>query len=306
LLHTLNNKAGKYLSLEKKSPNGKEGIVVVYMAREYEGMGNRRYVTGISSMLPNDEQEIDPLDVQHYLLRHVLKGNYLSPLAQPARILDSGCGTGRWLSEMALEFPQADLVGLDLTPIASETTAFPSNCHFQTSSVLEGLPFEDGSFDFVHQRFMMLAIPHTDWQRLVNELARVTRRRGWIELAEVALPYQRVGSATEQVVDLIMQAAREQGFDPHIAGRIGPLLSAAALKRVGTSAQLIPVGSWGGQSGALALKDARALVQTMKSSIMLQTQLAADEIDWLAGQMEQEAQQYHTTFTFHVAYGQRQ
>jgi SAM-dependent methyltransferase len=278
----------------------------MYMAREYEEMGNRRYVTGTSSMLPNDEREIDPLDVQHYLLRYVLKGNYLSPLARPERILDIGCGTGRWLSEMALEFPQADHVGLDLTPPASEATAFPSNCRFQTSSVLAELPFEDGSFDFVHQRFMMLAIPHADWPGLVNELARVTRRRGWIELAEVTLPYQRVGSAMEQMIELIMQAARGQGFDPHIAGRIGSLLSAAALKRVGTSAQLIPVGSWGGQSGALALKAARALVQTMKSSVMLQTQLTAAEIERLAGQMEQEVQQYHTTFTFHVAYGQRQ
>ncbi|HVB59579.1 MAG TPA: hypothetical protein VNE61_00170, partial [Ktedonobacteraceae bacterium] len=81
----------------------------MHTAHEHDQAGNRRHV----SMLPGSRQEIDRLDLQHYLLRYVLKGNYLAPIAQPARILDVGCGTGCWISEMALEFPQAELVGVD-------------------------------------------------------------------------------------------------------------------------------------------------------------------------------------------------
>jgi len=278
----------------------------MHTAHEHDQAGNRRHVSVAPYMLPNDRQEIDRFDLQHYLLRYVLKGNYLAPIAKPAHILDVGCGSGRWISEMALEFNQADLVGVDLTPLDQEATAFPPNCHFQTGNVLEGLPFEDNSFDFVHQRFLIFAIPHPGWPHLVKELARVTRRGGWVELIEVNLPYQHMGPDTEHVIDLIMQAARQRGLDPAISERLGSLLSAAGLKRVGTSTQLIPVGPWSGQIGAMAAEDIRASVQAMKPFVMLQMQTDPGEFDRLAMRVEQEVEQYHTTFTFHIAYGQRQ
>ena len=273
----------------------------MHTAHEHDQAGNRRHV----SMLPGSRQEIDRLDLQHYLLRYVLKGNYLAPIAQPARILDVGCGTGCWISEMALEFPQAELVGVDLTRPDQEATIFPPNCHFQTGNVLEGLPFEDNSFDYVHQRLLLFAIPHPGWPRLVNELARVTRRGGWVELIEVNPIFQHMGPATERVIDLIVQATHQRGLDPAISERIGSLLNTAGLKRVGTSTQLIPVGPWSGQLGTMAAEDIRDNVQAMKPLVMLQTQIASEEFDRLAQQVEQEVEQYHTTFTFHIAYGQR-
>src|SRR5579872_7331430 len=108
----------------KKSPNGKKGCSIVHTAHEYDPIGNRCHISGAPYTLPDDRQEIGHIDLSHYLLRYVLKGNYLAPIVQPARILDIGCGSGRWLSEMALEFPQADLVGVDFIPPDEEATAF--------------------------------------------------------------------------------------------------------------------------------------------------------------------------------------
>lgn len=53
--------------------------------------------------LPNNPQEVNRLDFQHYMLRYVLEANYLAPLVpeQVNMMLDVGCGTGRWISEMA-------------------------------------------------------------------------------------------------------------------------------------------------------------------------------------------------------------
>ena len=68
--------------------------------------------------MPNDESELDRLDLTHQMLRITL-GNkiYLSPIGdKPANILDIGTGTGIWAIEMADAFPSATIVGTDLSP----------------------------------------------------------------------------------------------------------------------------------------------------------------------------------------------
>lgn len=275
-------------------------------SRDDQWSGNRGHVPDVPYMLPNFNQEIDPLDLQHYMIRYLLKGNYIAPIAKPAHILDVGCGTGRWVSEMAQEFPQAELNGIDLKHPEGDAALFPHNSHFHAGNVLNGLPFEDSFFDFVHQRLLIFAIPQTRWQQLVNELVRVTRRGGWVELIEVNPTFQHMGPATERVLHLIVQAAQQLGLDPAISQRIGTLLSTAGLKRVGTSTQLVPIGNWGGQLGTMAIADMLAIAQGMKSPVVAQTLTTPEEFVNLTMQMAEEVEEYRTTFTFHIAYGQRQ
>ena len=42
---------------------------------------------------------------------------HLAPLSNPQRILDIGTGTGIWVMEMADEYPDAQIIGTDLSPI---------------------------------------------------------------------------------------------------------------------------------------------------------------------------------------------
>jgi ubiquinone/menaquinone biosynthesis C-methylase UbiE len=276
-------------------------------SNEYQWTGNRNPITGSLYMLPNpnNDQELDRLDLQHYMLRYVLKGNYLAPIAKPSRILDIGCGTGRWSIEMAQEFPQAELIGVDLKLPEVDTELLLANCHFQVGNVLKGLPFEDAAFDFVHQRLLLFAVPLVGWSQLVNELVRVTRRGGWVELTEVSPFFQHCGPATEKLLDLIVRTAQQRGLDMSISQHIGSLLTNAGLKRVGTGTQLVPLGNWGGELGKMAITDILAIAQGMKPLVTAVIQTTPEEYDTLAMQMEQEVEQYHTTFTFHLAYGQR-
>lgn len=267
---------------------------------------DRHHITNIPSMLPDANEEINHLDLQHYLLRHVLNGNYLAPIIEPRCILDIGTGTGRWLIEMAREFPQANLFGIDLTPPVENADNLPSNCHFQAANVLNILPFEDASFDFVHQRLLVFAIPLLHWQLLINELVRVTCRGGWIELVEVTTDFQHAGPSTQQILNLIVLASLQSGLDPAISQRIHILLSKAGLKHVGTSTQLIPAGTWGGQLGIMGLTNLQAIVEAMKPLVLQQTQTTPEEFERLVTEMIQECEQYKTTFTFHIAYGKHQ
>jgi methylase of polypeptide subunit release factors len=50
---------------------------------------------------PNDEQELDRLDMQHHMVKLVNDGRlFFAPIHSPKRILDIGTGSGIWPIEM--------------------------------------------------------------------------------------------------------------------------------------------------------------------------------------------------------------
>jgi methylase of polypeptide subunit release factors len=58
------------------------------------------------------------LDLQHHLCKLTLHGkSHLAPLKNPKNVLDFGTGTGIWAIEFAEEYPEARVLGTDLSPI---------------------------------------------------------------------------------------------------------------------------------------------------------------------------------------------
>src|SRR5258708_31020767 len=116
--------------------------------------------------------------------------------------------------ELAAYFPIAQVVGVDLVPPATDdaqTLGYglekrPENYTFVAGNVLEGLPFPDQSFDFVHQRLLITAIPGNRWPFVVHELTRLARIGGWVGLAECGVPEDgrpaltRLGKARNEAV----------------------------------------------------------------------------------------------------------
>ena len=79
-------------------------------------VAGRVRVRGVPYNLPRDLEEMNRLDFQHFLFRAALKGNFVAPISRPGSILDVGTGTGRWARELAVQFPRAQVVGLDVNP----------------------------------------------------------------------------------------------------------------------------------------------------------------------------------------------
>jgi SAM-dependent methyltransferase len=164
-----------------------------------EQVGQRGASGDVPYLLPHhaiEATEIDRLDVQHHAVQERLGANYLAPLKQPSRILDVGCGTGLWAYELCAEFPEAQVVGLDLVP---SKQPWPAAYRFVRANLLQGLPFADDRFDFVHQRFLRVGVPVRSWQVVVQDLVRVARPGGWVELVESAAEFEPAGAASERL-----------------------------------------------------------------------------------------------------------
>lgn len=258
-------------------------------------------------MLPQDIQELNRLDFQHYLLRYALKANFLAPVEHPLSILDVGCGSGRWVSEIAKTFPQTRVIGIDkhLPPASTSSIAFPANCTFQQQNILEGVSFRNGAFDFVHQRLLLHGIPAVRWPFVLQELIRVTRRAGWIEIVDVDLISHSLGPQTARLATTIEQMKRQSGSDPALPLRLGETLEAAGLQHVVTRTISLPIGQWGGRLGSMMKQDLAALMRSTKPIFIDRVGLAPAEYDLLVHESLQEYEQYHSFTNFYVAYGQK-
>lgn len=99
---------------------------------------------------------------------------------EPRRILDLGSGTGAALPALAQRFPDAEVVGLDLTPAmlhaAARRLASAGSGALLVCADAGRLPFADESFDLV---FSSLAIHWSpDLDGVLREVRRVLRHPG--------------------------------------------------------------------------------------------------------------------------------
>lgn len=273
--------------------------------RRFLWLGGRRHMADAPYVLPSDEQEINRLDFQHYMLRSALNGNYASPLDRPATILDVGSGTGRWGIEMAAVFPNARIVGTDLVPPKVEPgLEIPSNYSFVQGNVLDGLPFPDASFDFVHMRLLLFAIPADKWPAVTRELVRVTKPGGWLESVETGAQ-QNGGPAMDRIVAWITEASLRRGVDPALGPHIGELLHAAGLRQINTNGIQLPVGRYGGRLGNMAAADVFGVVGGVKALAVAQGLTTPEAYDAAMEQARRDLDAYRCVLPFYIAYGRR-
>jgi ubiquinone/menaquinone biosynthesis C-methylase UbiE len=296
----------------RKAANSTTATATATASSPYFVLGGRKMAIDAPYMLPKDLEESGRLDFQHVLLRNILKGNYLAPIGQPLSILDVGCGTGRWGSEMARQFPRANVVGLDLAPPSVTSAAVtqgqerpPDNYVFVQGDVTKGLPFADNSFDFVHQRLVVMGLPYAQWLPAIQELRRVTRTGGWVELVDTTVTARSPHS--EQWVQWAQKLASFRGIDMTAGNQIGNFLQQAGFRNVQLIPLEIPLGPWGGRIGTLMMADGMSGARALETPVVHQAHLATkEEFDAAVAAMEHDfATMTGCTQPFYIAYGQK-
>lgn len=276
--------------------------------------GGRRHLAAMPYPLPKDMGEINRLDFQHYLLRAGAGGNFLAPVRQANDILDVGSGSGRWAMEVATTFPMARVIGLDLVPPAVDEAAIlgngldqrPPNYSFAPGNILEGLPFSDASFDFVHQRLLITAIPKDRWPSVIQELVRVTRPGGWVELAECGVP-EDGGPGYMGLWNTWIQFLATRGVDFTLGHAIGQMLSNGGLANGSQRVLYYPMGNWGGRIGRASATDCLAVGKALKAGVVAAGICPEQQYDQLYALAEREFANHRGrgVLPFYIACGQR-
>ena len=282
--------------------------------RRFRLFGGRRHLASATYPLPKDMGEINRLDFQHYLLRAGAGGNYIAPITNPAMILDVGSGSGRWGMELAAAFPHARVVGADLVPPAVEEAQVlgngldtrPVNFNFVTGNVLQGLPFPDNTFDFVHQRLLITAIPRDQWSAVIQELARVTRPGGWVELAECGVP-EHGGPGLMGLWGSWIEFLAARNVDFTLGHSAGQMLGEGGLTHIMQRQLNFPMGDWGGRIGRSSATDCLAVGKALRAGVIAAGVLPEAEYDHLYTLASQEfaARRGGGILPFYLACGQK-
>jgi SAM-dependent methyltransferase len=117
----------------------------------------------------------------------------------PRCILDVACGTGESTLGWHRRFPDADIIGVDVSPymlvVAERKTRDIDNVVVRCANA-ESLPFEDASFDVVTASLLFHELPSDVSPRVLSEMRRVLTPGGWISVAE---PYRVGGAALKPI-----------------------------------------------------------------------------------------------------------
>ncbi|KAL6232819.1 hypothetical protein BDW75DRAFT_216698 [Aspergillus navahoensis] len=131
---------------------------------------------------PNDEDELDRMDLEHHIFLLLLDGElHLAPVDDPQRILDLGTGSGIWALDVADKYPSASVIGTDLSPV--QPSFVPPNLEFQVDDFEDDWTFRRGSFDLIHARLLLASV--SDYPRLLRQALSTLKPGGYLEMHEI-------------------------------------------------------------------------------------------------------------------------
>lgn len=93
-----------------------------------------------------------------------------------------------------------DFYGIDIATMYP-TTIKPSNTYFQQHDILQGLPFENETFDYVFMRQMTICTTKQELIQLLEEICRVLKPNGYIEIIDAEYKIQRPGPVSYKLIN---------------------------------------------------------------------------------------------------------
>ncbi|KAI8810636.1 hypothetical protein BJ742DRAFT_886048 [Cladochytrium replicatum] len=198
----------------------------------------------------------------HYLIRELFKTNYMGissdALRNGAKVLDAAngnldIGDGAPVSKVAIF-----RLGMDLAygpwPDTQLLYGTRSGKIVDTES-LRVIPFPNDVFDYVHEQVNLFVTSEKDWSRAINEMARVLKPGGYIDLIEIDtvpnLPPDALPAAARFISQMIDNPIQVSGIDWHIPTQMGKFVEESQLfTEIQLIRRTIPIG-WDSELGVL-------------------------------------------------------
>ena len=162
-----------------------------------------------------------------------------------ARVLDLGTGTGIWAIEVADEYPSAEVLGIDLSPIQQNWV--PPNCRFEVNDFELEWEYKK-PFDFIHSRNLGGSV--RDFPQFLTRIKDNLNNSGWVEITDfVAQPLSDDDSLekapnTVYWCKLLDEASTQFGKQLNIAPFYKRWMIEAGFKNVKEEVYKIPYNPW--------------------------------------------------------------
>ncbi|KAK2813779.1 hypothetical protein FQN50_000177 [Emmonsiellopsis sp. PD_5] len=198
-------------------------------------------------LLPNDEDEQERMDISHHTYRLLLDGNlHKAPIPKDVqRVLDLGTGTGIWAMEFADEYPSAQVIGNDLSPI--QPAWVPPNCKFEVDDFEADWPYTQ-PFDYIHAREMDGMIK--DHDRFFKQAYTHLKPNGWFEIQTLEADFFSDDGSHLKATDyarwknLLHEAAEKFGKPMNTVPTWAKRVEEAGFKNVTDEILKVPCGPW--------------------------------------------------------------
>jgi len=170
----------------------------------------------------DNQEEFARLQLQDQMLTTSM-GGVLPEQPDPTifkHILDSGCGTGGWLIEMAKTYPDMiRLCGIDISSkmlnyarAQAEANQVSDRIELHVMDALHTLAFPTHSFDLVNMRLAQSWIRTWEWPKVLREAQRICKPGGVIRFTEVDFAVKTSSPALNYLYDLATQAFYRAGY----------------------------------------------------------------------------------------------
>ncbi|KAL4889937.1 S-adenosyl-L-methionine-dependent methyltransferase, partial [Aspergillus ambiguus] len=197
---------------------------------------------------PNDEKQNEQLDIAHHMFTMLLDNRLvlapIDPNIQTA--LDVGTGTGIWAIDFADEYPSAQVIGTDLSPI--QPSFVPPNLRFEIDDATEPWVYPENEFDLVHVRALYGAI--ADWPAFYANALRTLRPGGWFDQLEMSIQFTSDdGTVTQDHVlaewsKIFIDAGEKFGKTFRIADLAKGYMQSVGFVNVTEQQFKLPIGPW--------------------------------------------------------------
>lgn len=159
-----------------------------------------------------------PLEVARLLRQSRLATKHLGglfpqgvELGPVRRLLDIGCGPGGWALDVAQQYPQKDVVGIDIEATLIEAARRYAlaesieNAAFFQMDARQPLAFANETFDLIQIRFAQAFLDRTTWNILLRECFRLLSPHGILCITEYEYSVS-TSEANDKLGELLCQA----------------------------------------------------------------------------------------------------
>ncbi|PWT77328.1 MAG: hypothetical protein C5B60_02970, partial [Chloroflexi bacterium] len=140
---------------------------------------------------------------------------------------------------------------------------------------------------------------------VVQELIRVTRGGGWVELVEGDIKAAQGGPALNQIGAWIYDAVGRRGIDVNMCRQIGGMLRQGGLANVYQREIRLPLGRRFGRVGAMMETNFMALFQGVKGLVVAMGIATPSEYEAALQEAVREMERGNPAGVLYIAYGQR-